>query len=333
MRGKTTNQQQVSKARLLLLTKVKRMPFESNSSLVEIGRCGIATYLVSFPTGRIVTANTIIIILNTLFAIFTVITNALFISTYLSNRILQNTSNMLLVVLAVSDILVGALAQPMAIIRAIMEITGTHNCTLFNISRLVIIFCSGLSFLTINVITHDRYIAIYHPLRYPILFSKRNVKIVVIGCGILLIGLLACRVILSVQTFYMIICSLTFYTTLSALVVYSKILFAARRQKIKIQNMVRASQFYRPTMSLHEIKTTQVMVYVLGAMILCYFPGTSFWIYSAYHGYTLESLYTIVPYFEFALFLNSAINPVTYVLRSRAIRGAFLRHVNELFAS
>ena len=306
---------------------------DSNSSLVEVGLCGVATYLVSVPTVRIVTANTIIIIFDVFLAIFTVITNALFISTYLNNRILQNTSNMLLVVLAISDILVGLLAEPMAIIRAIMEILGTQNCILFNISRLVIIFCSGLSFLTIIVITHDRYIAIYYPLRYPVLFSKRNVKIIEVGCGMVLVGLLVCRVVLPLEIFFMIICSLTFYTTLSALVVYIKILLAARRQKIRIRSMVRSSQYYRPAISLHEIKTTQVMVYVLGAMILCYYPGTCFWIYSAYHGYTLESLYTVVPYLEIAVFLNSAINPVTYLLRSRSIRCAFLRHVNELFAS
>ena len=154
------------------------MALDSNSSLVEVGLCGIASYLVSYPTARIVATNTIIIVFDTFLAIFTVIINALFISTYLNNRILQNTSNLLLVVLAISDIFVGLLAEPMAIIRAIMEILGTHNCTLFNISRLVIIFCSGLSFLTIIVITHDRYIAIYHPLRYPVLLSKKNIKII-----------------------------------------------------------------------------------------------------------------------------------------------------------
>ena len=301
------------------------------ASSVQVGWCGVASYLVSIPTPRIITANTIIIIFNMFLAIFTVFTNALFISTYHSNRILQNTSNMLLVVLAVSDILVGMFAQPMAIIRGIMEIGGSHNCTLFNISRLVYIFSSGLSFFTIIVITHDRYIAIYYPLRYPILFSKKNVKIVLVGCGILLVALLVCRLVLELKVFFLIISSLTFYTTLSAVVVYSKILFAARRQKIQVQNMLRSAQFYRPTISLHEIKTTQVMVYVIGAMILCYYPGTCFWIYSAYHGYTLESLYTVVPYIELAVFLNSAINPVTYLLRSRSIRGAFFRHLDELF--
>lgn len=310
-----------------------RMPHNSNTSNVEIGWCGIASYLVSFPTADIVTTNTIITVLYLFLAIFTVIINALFISTYHSNRILQNTSNMLLVVLAVSDILVGLLAEPISIIRAVMEIYGTHNCTLFNISRLVIIFCSGLSFLTIIVITHDRYIAIYYPLRYPMLFSKRNVKTVLIGCGTLLSGLLVCRVVLPLETFFLIICSLTFYTTLSAVVVYSKILIAARRQKIQIENMAHPLRSYRPKISLHELKTTQVMVYVLGAMMLCYFPGTCFWIYSAFHGYTLESLYTIVPYLEMAVFLNSAINPITYLLRSRSIRGAFLRHFHELFGS
>ncbi|XP_028414447.1 adenosine receptor A2a-like [Dendronephthya gigantea] len=302
-----------------------------NSSLVEVGWCRIATYLVSLPTPRIVTANMIVIIFNVFLAIFTVLINALFISTYLSNRILQNTSNMLLIVLAVSDILVGVLAQPIAITRATMEIYGAHNCFLFDTSRLIYIFCSGLSFLTNIVITHDRYIAIYYPLRYPIIFSKRNVKIVLIGCGIILIALLVCRAVLPLEIFFLIICSLTFYTTLSALVVYCRILLAARRQKLQIQIMVRSTRLYRPTISLHEIKTTQVMVYVLGAMILCYYPGTCFWIYSAYHGYTLESLYTIVPYLELSVFLNSAINPVTYLLRSRTIRGAFLRHINELW--
>ena len=302
-----------------------------NSSLVEVGWCRIATYLVSLPTARIVAANTIVIIFNFFLAIFTVMINALLISTYLSNRILQNTSNMLLIVLSVSDILVGALAQPIAIIRAIMEIHGTHNCLLFDISRFIYIFCSGLSFLTIIVITQDRYIAIYYPLRYPVIFSKRNVKIVLFGCGMILIALLVCRVLLRLEIFFLIICSLTFYTTLSALVVYGRILLAARRQKLQIQIMVRSTRPYRPTISLHEIKTTQVMVYVFGAMILCYYPGTCFWIYSAYHGYTLESLYTIVPYIELSIFLNSAINPVTYLLRSQTIRGAFLRHINELW--
>ncbi|XP_046839957.1 adenosine receptor A2a-like [Xenia sp. Carnegie-2017] len=305
--------------------------FSFNSSELHVAWCGLASYLTSTPTTNIITANTVVIIVDMFLAVFTVVVNGLFISTYFNNRNLQNTSNMLLVTLAVSDILVGGLALPLAITRATMEILETFNCTLFNLSRLVYIFCSGLSFLTIILITYDRYIAIYYPLRYHLLMSKRNTKICLIACGILVIGLLLCRVYLSLERFFLIICSLTFFTTLSALLVYTKILLAARRHNLQIQNMTGSFKSSRQIIAFREIKTTKVMVYILGAMILCYYPGTCFWIYSAFHGYTLESLYTIVPYMESAVFLNSAINPLTYLLRNRNIRCAFSKHLHELF--
>lgn len=293
---------------------------------VAFGSCGIATYLRTMPTGAIGTVNIVIIAVDTFLAIFSVVTNSLFILTYHNSRELRNTANMLLVFLAISDILVGCLVLPLHIVRAVMENNGDHSCVLWNISRLVMIFCSGLSFLTIIVITHDRYFAIFYPLHYQVLFSKSRIKVVLTANGVPLVGLLLARIFLELRSFFLIICALTFYTTISALVVYIKILFVARKQKIQIENTESRLQSNRQlSNSLTEMKTTKVMACVLGAMILCYFPGTCFWIYGNYHGYTVESLYTVVPFLETALFMNSAINPVVYVLRSRKIRTAFLK--------
>lgn len=302
------------------------MSTNSSEDGVAFGSCGIATYLQTMPTDAIRTTNTVVVVLDTVLAIFSIVTNALFILTYHNIRELQNTANMLLVFLAISDILVGCFALPLHIVRAVMENNGDHSCVLWNISRLVMIFCSGLSFLTIIVITHDRYFAIFYPLRYPVLFSKGRVKVVLMVNGAPLVGLLLSRIFLQLSSFFLIICALTFYTTISALVVYIKILFVARKQKTQIKcTESRLQSDRRLSNSLNEMKTTKVMICVLGAMILCYFPGTCFWIYGNYHGYTVESLYTVVPFLETALFMNSAINPVVYVLRSRKIRTAFLK--------
>lgn len=103
-------------------------PVNSTDDVVQIGSCGIATYLKSLPTANIVTTNTVTAVLDSFLSVFTVITNALFIRTYRKTRELQNTSNMLLVVLATSDMLVGCLAEPLHITRATMEIYGNYSC-------------------------------------------------------------------------------------------------------------------------------------------------------------------------------------------------------------
>lgn len=95
-------------------------------------------------------------------------------------RQLQTPTNIILLSLAVSDLLVGAAVMPISIIVS-------QNCRILR--RIVCILQILLSFIltsasvgTMVLISVDRYLAICYPLRYPLILTTARVKISVSLC-------------------------------------------------------------------------------------------------------------------------------------------------------
>ncbi|CAF96402.1 unnamed protein product, partial [Tetraodon nigroviridis] len=96
-------------------------------------------------------------------------------------RHFQTTTNLILLSMAVSDLLVGLVVMPMTIVGMnSCRVTSTLSCSLFHLFSFILVSASVGNMVLISV---DRYVAICYPLRYSSIKPNR-VKICVSLCWI-----------------------------------------------------------------------------------------------------------------------------------------------------
>ncbi|XP_018516231.1 trace amine-associated receptor 13c-like [Lates calcarifer] len=133
------------------------------------------------PTQPHTEAMLIYVLLSSM-SLVTVALNLLVIISISHFRQLHTPTNILLLSLAVSDLLVGFLLMPVEIIYIeACWFLGDIVCTLYYVVDYIITSASVANMVLISV---DRYIAICDPLRYPTKVTKREAKISVCLCWV-----------------------------------------------------------------------------------------------------------------------------------------------------
>ena len=113
--------------------------------------------------------NISIIVINTPFAIFAVLSNLLIVITIGKSQQLRVPANILLGSLAVTDLLVGLITQPLFITWRLMLHYPSTICNSEVVHSLYECFlhlCAGGSFLSLAYLSTDRFLAVSKPLHY-----------------------------------------------------------------------------------------------------------------------------------------------------------------------
>lgn len=113
--------------------------------------------------------NISIIVINTPFAIFAVLSNLLIVITIGKSQELRVPANILLGSLAVTDLLVGLITQPLFIAWRLMLHYPSTICNSEVVHSLYECFlhlCAGGSFLSLAYLSTDRFLAVSKPLHY-----------------------------------------------------------------------------------------------------------------------------------------------------------------------
>ena len=113
--------------------------------------------------------NISIIVINTPFAIFAVLSNLLIVITIGKSQELRVPANILLGSLAVTDLLVGLITQPLFITWRLMLHYPSTICNSEVVHSLYECFlhlCAGGSFLSLAYLSTDRLLAVSKPLHY-----------------------------------------------------------------------------------------------------------------------------------------------------------------------
>ena len=121
------------------------------------------------------TPETIVIIncvLNVPLMLISILGNALVLAAIRRTPSIRSTPHMIMLCsLAVSDFLVGLIAQPIYIAEQLTEDRFIHQVSV------MIGYClSGVSFLTITAITVDRFMALHYHMRYATLVTEYRAK-------------------------------------------------------------------------------------------------------------------------------------------------------------
>ena len=122
----------------------------------------------SFIPGTIVIIDCV---LNAPLMLISILGNALVLVAIIRTPSFRSTSMIMLCSLAVSDLLVGFVAQPIYIANQLTEV-GLIDNVWWKISP----FLCGVTLLTITVITVDRFLALHYHMRYASLVTKSRVK-------------------------------------------------------------------------------------------------------------------------------------------------------------
>lgn len=261
-----------------------------------------------------------------------VLGNILVLVAILRKAELRHLANTSILLLALSDISVGAMAQPAFVVfLAIKYETKETACEAFGVYTALLYICVGLSCFTLIAITLERYLAIFQPYWYVQHVTQMRVILTVLcmwtvwvlhTCSLWVLPFSLAWFLYRIVP--VVVVSSTFVI---AVVVYWKVFKLCRRKRAVIRcrnNSTCTQDENNPgnSVNFRETKTSKTVSLVTGSLFLCYSP---FFCTLAIAS-TVKSLdqriafHMIFPLAETALFLNSLLNPLIYVWRSKDIR-------------
>ena len=260
-------------------------------------------------------------VLNSFMSVTALLGNALILIVLHKESSLHPPSKLLLRSLATTDLCVGLIAEPLAVISWMSVVNGHLNisryaspvgCTTANI------FC-GVSVLTLTAISVDRLLALLLGLRYRQVVTLKRTYVIVITLWVLSALLSAVWYWSPSITFLYQIIAIPLCLIIS-IFSYTKIFSTLRHHQNQVHD-----QFQQPNQTnqlniARYKKAVSTAIWLQLTLVACYLPygvvttlatngGLSSSVYSAWY-YVAVSL----------VFLNSSLNPILYYWKIEEVR-------------
>ena len=244
-------------------------------------------------------------------------------------------SNILLLGLAMSDLGVGLLVQPLYI-TVVVEILLDNSLVLqchCKIAFLVVgHFLAGVSFFTVSAISLDRFLAISLHLRYRgIVTEKRMTSVLAVLWGFSAIAAVG-SIIMGDITREAVCTTFNIIFFVTTTITFVRIYLVVRRHRLQIRTHQRPIQdsYKEFAMEKRKFKSAMSVLYVYIAFTACYLPyaSTMLVVATTSHGIYLKGI------FQLGLtlgFVNSSLNPIMFCWRMREIRGYVLEILTRIF--
>ena len=261
-------------------------------------------------------------VFNAFLCLTTIVLDIITVQALRKTSSLPKTLKTLLLSLAVSDLGVGLLVQPLYVAILVMEIDQNTNGTAYNsvhnaylIQKKVLVSASHLG---IFALTFDRFLAIQLHLRYQELVTHKRVVAAVISIWVFSASISFLRQLY--DSFIMGAVILVVCVIITGLL-YCKIYAAVRHHRnqmraLQVQQELRNGEKAANAERLRKSALTTFYVYVV--YLVCYLP-ISCVLFAKTNGETV--LLSHLWYFTLTLvFLNSSLNPLIYCWKMRHIR-------------
>jgi len=261
-------------------------------------------------------------VLNVPLMILSVIGNSVVLAAVLKTSSLHSPSLIFLCSLAVSDLLVGLVVQPVYIAYELTKFGFLYQPMTTMAATAV-----GASLSTMTAISVDRFLALHYHMRYPnVMTVHRAVYTLVILW--LLNFLLSCLAFWKVAAyFFATAISIPIYLLISS-VSYIRIYKIVRLHQLQISAQQHAmGSLNNESNMLQSVKSAKNTSIYYIAMILCYTPLfiAMTILFFFYNHWTVDWNLT-----DTAAFMNSSINPFLYCWRVRELRTAVVKTVKKM---
>ena len=275
-------------------------------------------------TEEVFITNIVTCILNSFFSLLTCIGNFIVVFVIGKTRDLHSPSFILLGCLAVSDLLVGLICQPLFVAHKIAELKENFSvfCTLKVLQSLSAWITGGVSLFILAAVLIDRLLALTLHLRYNTIVTVPRVFQTTIALWIFATVIVLPRfwmaskwhfipIALGVLIFFVIVISVW------------KIFRIVRKHQQQIKGQTKAvSHLPANTVKILKCRNSAVTVlYIYGLLLIFYLPLMVLLVMEKFVGYT-RTVRIVYEYAATAVFINSCLNPVVYCWRIGEIRRA-----------
>ena len=261
-------------------------------------------------------------VLNVPLMILSVIGNFVVLAAVLKTSSLHSPSLIFLCSLAVSDLLVGLVVQPVYIAYEL-----TKFGFLYQPMTTMAVTAAGASLSTMTAISVDRFLALHYHMRYPnVMTVHRAVYSIVILW--LLNFLLSCLAFWKVAAYFFAIAISIPICLLISSVSYIRIYKIVRLHQLQISAQQHAmGSLNNESNMLQSVKSAKNTFIYYIAMILCYTPLfiAMTILFFFYNHWTVDWNLT-----DTAAFMNSSINPFLYCWRVRELRTAVVKTAKKM---
>lgn len=257
--------------------------------------------------------------------------NALIVITILKTSSLRVSPSMLIICnIALSDLVVGVVAQPIFLAWITLEFVGKKDvlCPLAVSFGLSSTLFAGVSLLSITVSSIDRYLALHFHLRYLTIVTTRRVSIT---CAVTWLGGFIAS--FTWIPFGFIIFSYVIATSIAVCLLitfycYTIVFKTLRRHQHQIHTQSNSNQVENvedtlPTSNVQNFKRFKKSVFsafsIFGAFLGCYLPCFCTLVAIAMKGYSL-SLVIALKFSVTVVFVNSALNPLLFLWKVTDLR-------------
>ena len=305
-------------------------PNRSRTTELTDNACGPSgrTVCEEFQLPSLYVSAIVTIIFNTLLAVTAVLGNGLIFAAYYQNQTLRKPVNTILLSLAATDFLTGAVGQPLFIYEKFITITNCTDglCALAHLRRYFMGFLTGAILISLSVTTLDRYIAVCHPYKYLELVTNSRVKKVLVSFWLVWIGATVAALITFnlAKIVAVVAASIVIFITF----LYFKIFRQIRRLEA---NSVATNNDPEEIRKARERKSAKTVAIVLGSLVLCFVPlifcGIVFVSLRGHQLILREHLQRIA---FTALFSNSSINFYVYYKRNEEMRASMLKVIRKI---
>lgn len=267
-------------------------------------------------------------VLNALLSITAFWGNVLILFAIWKTASLHSPSKLLIFNLALTDLAIGLITQPLFAAFLAEKAKGISDeslCLVRLIFHLVSSSLSAVSFFSVAAISLDRYIAFHYRFRYRGIVKIQRVSALVVSFW--LVGTFwASTWLLKNEMYYPIaIVTLAICLPLTSLV-YTKIYRGLRCQQRKVKKELGITPNQRIcvlNMKNYRSSTTG-MLYIYCLLLLCYLPYLCTSTVIRITGVSVLKQ-TVLDFSSSVVFFNSSLNPIMYCWRLRDIRTAVLQ--------
>ncbi|KAJ7360332.1 hypothetical protein OS493_016964 [Desmophyllum pertusum] len=301
----------------------------------HIGSLGLK--MVPFtPLALFRTVSLVLCVINSVLCPLTVSGNILVFVSVLRKAQLRTVANTSILCLAFTDLMVGLFVQPSYVIYQVGKLTASPDnfpCDKLLIYSFSGVICICMSFLTLILISLERYMAVFYPYHYVAkVNSKRVIGVTVTVWGISIGILLTVRFIFGMnsneETGVISLVIITNFLVTSF--VYFKIFRLVKQCNAQVNvemshHTSTSENANEPPSQMssnpREAKASKTVAFVAGTLFLCFTPTLCTTIVDQASLARKDLLYHVIyPIAETAVLLNSCLNPGIYVWRNRGIR-------------
>ena len=254
---------------------------------------------------------------------FTALLNAVFIlCILLKPNLRKQKSTVLMGYLAVTDLVVGVIVQPISLASVLCQMTGRCNFCAVDTARVHLLrVSSGSSLIHVTLIAWERYIAIKHALQYKLVVTTKRLLAGTISAWFVSVALIS---ILFFHVFlYQLLFALAVLICFAAIVYFYIVIYVESRRhcrEIKANNPLPEANLLREK----DFKAAKTTAVIFGCLLICYGPSFAAIIIEKFIFPVNRSKATmwacINPWIPTLVMLNSLCNPILYGWRVKEFR-------------